>query len=104
MKRLVVAAPCLLAAVAFAPSALADTPGCVTRAEYRAVHRGDSIRRVHRILDTDGRRVYYATEVGGYVSQGRRYRTCRPHSSVEIQYIKKAGGIWRLLAKSAIWS
>ena len=86
MKRLVVAATGLLAVLAFAPSALADTPDCVTRAEYRAVHIEDSIRRVHRIFDIRGRRLWIDGE-GDYKTQKRRYRTCRAslvhHSAVQ---------------------
>jgi hypothetical protein len=91
-----------LVALALAPLAAADTPGCVTRSEYRAVHEDDSITRVHRIFDTDGRKIGGATG-GGSSSQVRRYRTCRPHSSVVIQYDRSRGTIWRLTAKSAVW-
>ena len=46
-----------LVTLAFAPIAAADTPGCVTRSEYRAINKDDSIARVHRIFDTDGRKI-----------------------------------------------
>jgi hypothetical protein len=91
-----------LVALALAPLAAADTPGCVTRSEYRAVHEDDSIARVHRIFDTDGRKIGGATG-GGSSSQVRRYRTCRPHSAVVIQYDRSRGTIWKLTAKSAVW-
>ena len=45
------------APLAFAPLEATDTPGCVTRSEYRAVYEDDSISRVHRIFDTDGRKI-----------------------------------------------
>jgi hypothetical protein len=91
-----------LVALAFAPLAAADTPGCVTRAEYRAVHKDDSIARVHRIFDTDGRKIGGA-KGGGFASQVRSYRTCRALSSVVIQYDRSRGTIWKLTAKSAVW-
>jgi hypothetical protein len=91
-----------LVALAFAPVASADTPGCVTRSEFRAVHKDYSIGRIHRIFDTDGRKIGGATG-GGFTSQVRSYRTCRPLSSVVIQYDRSRGTIWRLTAKSAVW-
>jgi hypothetical protein len=54
-----------------APSAAqAHTHRCVTRKEFRRVHKGDSKRRVHRIFDTRGLRVYGNPG-------GRNYRPCR---------------------------
>jgi hypothetical protein len=47
--------------------ASADTPGCVTRAEFRNVSEGMSKHRVHRIFDTRG-------EGSGY---SRYYEKCR---------------------------
>lgn len=91
-----------LVALALAPLAAADTPGCVTRSEYRAVHKDDSIARVHRIFDTDGRKIGGA-KGGGFASQVRSYRTCRPLSSLVIQYDRSRGTIWKLTAKSAVW-
>jgi hypothetical protein len=91
-----------LVALALAPLAAANTPGCVTRSEYRSVHSGYSIDRVHRIFDTDGRKIGGA-KGGGFASQVRSYRTCRPHSSVVIQFDRSRGTIWRVTAKSAVW-
>ena len=91
-----------LVALGFAPLAAADTPGCVTRSEYRAVHKDDSIARTHRIFDTDGRKIGGA-KGGGFASQVRSYRTCRPLSSLVIQYDRSRGTIWTLTAKSAVW-
>ena len=88
-----------LVALAFALPAAADTPGCVTSFEYRAVHKDYSIARVHRIFDTHGRTIGGAIG-GGFTSQVRSYRMCRRHSSVVIQYDRSRGTIWRLTAKS----
>ncbi len=57
--------------VLVSPAASADTPGCVTRAENRRVDRGMTKRRVHRIVDTDGR--FWHGHAGGYT---RRYTPC----------------------------
>jgi hypothetical protein len=92
-----------LALVGFVGTAkAADTPGCVTRAEYRSVHAGDRMSRVHRIFDIRGRRMSIATS-GGFASQIRSYKTCSQFSSVAIAYDKEPGGVWRLAAKSAVW-
>ena len=95
-------APLASAPLAFAPLAAADTPGCVTRSEYRAVQKDDSIARVHRIFNTDGRRIGGA-KGGGFASQVRSYRTCSPLASVVIQFDRSRGTIWKLTAKSAVW-
>lgn len=81
-----------------APTAHADTPRCVTRAEYERVHNGMSKRRVHRIFDIRGRRVAISSS-GGITSEIRRYRTCRSNSAVSVAY-----GNGRVTAKSAIWA
>ena len=103
MKALIltVAALAVAGTVAAAPAA-ADTSGCVTRGEYRAVHKGDSMTRVHRIFDTAGKRFSIATS-GGYGSQIRNYNTCSRWSSVAVSFSKNPGGIWRMDAKSAVW-
>jgi hypothetical protein len=101
-KVLAVAALVVVGAtVAAADASAADTPGCVTRGEYRSVHRGDSMSRVHRIFDTE-RRMSIATS-GGYASQVRTYRTCSRLSSVAASFSKRPGRAWRLDAKSAVW-
>jgi hypothetical protein len=82
--------------------ALADTPGCVTKAEFRKVHKGDSMRRVHRIFDTKGKQTAYSSG-GGYAFQIRDYRGCPQYSWVSISYERKSGGVWRLISKAAVW-
>src|SRR5262245_44236631 len=90
-----------LVARALVSMSSADTHGCVPRSEFRAVHKEYSIARVHRIFDTDGRKIGGATG-GGFTSQVRSYRTCRPLSSLVIQYDRSRGKIWRLTEKSAV--
>jgi hypothetical protein len=69
--------------VALAPTASADTVGCVTRAEYRQVHTNMYIHRVHTIFDTRG---------ASYGSDGlsRIYRVCNIYPSkysVVVRYM-----------------
>jgi hypothetical protein len=80
-----------------APAAQADTPGCVTRAEYRSVHKGMTKAKIARVFDTAGHRMAFATS-GGYTSEIRNYKTCSPYSVVSIGY-----GNGKLDAKSAVW-
>src|SRR5688572_3955510 len=75
--------------------ASADTPGCVTRKEYRAVTKGMSKSAVHAKFDTAGKRQAIAT-TSGYTVEIRSYRTCSPYSAVSISYENG-----RLSAKSA---
>jgi len=76
-----------------APAAQADTPGCVSKGELEHVHTGMAMSRVHRIFDTDGRRV------AGFGRMSiRKYRPCPRHSSVRVLY---RGG--HLSAKKAFW-
>lgn len=103
MLKLIPLAAAIAAALALAGVAQADTPGCVTKSEYRHVHKGDSIRRVHRIFDTRGRLQEKGTS-GGYPAKLRIYKACRsaPYPAVAVAYKKKADGVWRLVAKSKV--
>jgi hypothetical protein len=72
--------------VALAPSASADTAGCVTRAEYRQVQTGMHMKRVHAIFDTRG---------AAYGTSGlkRIYRVCNTYPekySVVVSYMDMA--------------
>jgi hypothetical protein len=84
--------------VALAPSASADTAGCVTRSEYRQVQTGMHMKRVHAIFDTRG---------AAYGTSGlkRIYRVCNIYPqkySVVVSYMDMApmmmvsGKSWRL--------
>ena len=55
----------------------ADTPGCYTKREYRKVHKGMKIKRVHRIFDTQGWLVDGGG--GGFI---RAYKGCLPRGHV----------------------
>lgn len=63
MKRIIIAIlAAVIAVTVFAPTAEAasgarkrDTPGCVTKAEYKSVRKGMTMAQVRRIFDTPGR-------------------------------------------------
>ena len=80
----------------------APSPGCVTKTEFRKVHRGDTLERVARIFDTAGLRMSIAA-FGGHKSQIRDYRTCKPDSAVHVSFDKEPGGRLRLSDKWAVW-
>ena len=98
----VASAALVVSPLAFISPAQADTPGCVTRAEYRAVTKGMTKARVHKIFDTDGRRQAISTS-GGYAFEIRSYKTCAPYSAVSVGFEKKPGGVLRMSNKSAVW-
>jgi hypothetical protein len=74
------------------PAAYADSPGCVSQAEFRRVHNGMRQWRVHRIFDTRGR------HVTGQVVELRSYRACPRNSAVSVSYNHR-----RVAAKYAVW-
>ena len=102
MKHVIAA----LSALAFAAATLtvsaspaqADTPGCATKAEFRAIKKGMGMRKVHGILDTKGERLSRVVSSWGATSEMRSYKTCSPYSSVVALY-----GNGRLENKSAVW-
>ncbi len=101
-----VAIAMLAGSVTFAPTASADTEGCVTRAEFRSVRNGWSADRVHRVFDTNGRQTYfYGGGPYSNPSQGRDYRACvQPrYSLVSVDYEKRRG-VWRVTGKFAYWA
>jgi len=86
-------------------SAGADTPGCVTHAEYRRVHDGMTRGKVHDIFDTTGTSLF---ENPGVVhNSAREYRMCAAwraatgDSKVQVQYNNYAthGGPQRVVYK-----
>jgi len=81
-------------AVTAGPAA-ADTPGCVTKKEYRKVHKGMTRERVHRIFDTRG---WFAGGGAGGFEHG--YRGCLPRGHVAyIAYVIHRHGPARLHSK-----
>jgi hypothetical protein len=97
----------LLAPLVLVPApAQADTPTCVSRAEFRAVKRGWSIQRVVNRFDVRGRQEYVDSGDPEYdipAFQSRDYRACPDHSSVWLSFEKESGDVWRVTSKSAYW-
>jgi len=81
------------------PAAHADTPGCVSKQEFRKVKDGFKKRRVHRIFDTRGRQTSIF-RVGGETYESREYKPCsdRKYGFVWVDYVNG-----RLDAKYAYW-
>lgn len=94
--------------VAFAAPANAgfDSPGCVTRTEFRQIHKGMSISRVVGILDANGTQTDSFNSGGGFAGQTRVYRTCtKPRSSFAgIVYSKTPNQPWKVYAKSSFFA
>ena len=82
--------------------AQADTPGCVSRAEFRKVqalpHGEWRMRRVHRLFDTSGDRLHYTSS-----KRVRAYRVCTNprYGRVEIEY--GFYHVWLVEEKHAHW-
>ena len=68
------------AAVTASPAA-ADTPGCVTKKEYRRIHKGMTTKRVLRIFDT-----HRSWGTGGGAVYTRTYQSCDFHHAAWIEY------------------
>ena len=91
--------------------ASADTPNCVTRAEWRKVYivpdgtgsgpgDGGTKRRVHGIFDITGTRVVYDQPDPTFRYQVRRYKKCARPSRYRVTYHQyKVNGAW-----TAWWS
>lgn len=77
--------------------ASADTPGCVSRAEYRSVSKGMGKAKIAAVFDTTGSRMAYVVS-GGNNAETRSYRTCLQYSSVIVLF---SNG--RLSTKAATW-
>jgi hypothetical protein len=90
-----------IASTSAVETAAADTPGCVTKGEFRKVHRGFHKRRVHRIFDTAGKQTSWYSGFGT-TYEGREYRACTSqygvHGVVWVDYENR-----RLSAKYAAW-
>lgn len=91
--------------VVVAGPASADSPGCVTGAEFRRIDKGMTRMRVQRIFDTKGRSLF--RNPGAVHNSARTYRMCvrwrrgTGHSQVQIQFNNYAtrGGPQRVVHK-----
>ena len=73
--------------------AQADTPNCVTLAEFNTVIVGQRMSYVHHVWDDTG---WVATKNNQY--QFRFYKSCNPDYEVTASYYKN-DGIWLLRSK-----
>lgn len=96
-----------LSLVTAAPAQAADSPRCVSRAEFRQVRKGMPIKRVHRIFDIRGKQsVYLPGYPGPHGWPAEQWRDYRPCSSrwgyVQVDFERRKG-VWRMVRKSAFW-
>jgi hypothetical protein len=99
----------VLGATVVAPTAaLADTPGYVSRTEFRHIHKGMGIARVHHIFDTAGKQTAYydgyrcGTRFGWCPEQDREYKIRSRWGYVSIDYVKRHGR-WQVKSRHALW-
>lgn len=92
--------------------ASADTPGCVTRKEWRTIYvspdgydngpgTGGRLARVHRVFDTHGTRTWFYGDDPTFEAQVRKYRKCNdPNRRYSVTFHRyKQNGHW-----SSWWS
>jgi hypothetical protein len=94
MRRLALAtAAALLLSTAPLGPAQADTPGCVTKGEFKRAKKGMKQVRVHRIFDTSG----FDTGLGDL--ETRHYDPCAAGGIVQVVFRDNG----RLKSKSGNW-
>lgn len=94
MRRVALAtAGVLLLTMGPGAPAQADTPGCVTKGEFKRAKKGTPKAKVHRIFDTEG----FDTGLGDL--ETRHYDPCNAGGVVQVTY--RANG--RLKSKSGSW-
>ena len=82
-----------------APS-FADTPGCVTKKEWKTAKPGYKMTGIHSRFDTRGERThYYLDEETMTETQSRLYERCSGLAHVAIEYERVPGGVWRMTYK-----
>ena len=88
----------LTTAAVLVPVPAAQAAGCISRAEYRTVHKGDSKATVARKAGIAGTRQVFSTS-GGYTFEVRAYKTCTPFSVVTMGFDNG-----RMSNKFAVWT
>ena len=86
MRKILCAVTLAVACLGIGVSPAQAAHGCVTRAEYHAVHFGMTKGRVHRIFDTAGHRSAFI-KAAGITTEVRGYRACRRHTGVSVAYL-----------------
>ncbi len=90
----------VLASISLAiPSASADTPGCVTRAEFLQARRGMTPRQVSAIFDVPGR-VSFLSGFDGWSLQSRDYHGCKRYSYISVDFERDGGNPYRMTSKT----
>jgi len=96
MKKLISVLAIAVASVTLSvPAAQANTPGCVSKAEYARVHKGLSVTQVSNLFHTSGR----VTRHPGPARVIRRYDPCPRHSIVRVTF--RRGNV---SGKAALWN
>lgn len=91
----------------------------VNRAEFRAVHQGMTMRRVHQIFGAygvayTGRQTFFWDEIDAdscafgdtdmCAEQDREYRvSTSSYGSAEIEFYRAPAGTWRVASKHVFW-
>jgi hypothetical protein len=81
-----------------------NTP-VVTKAEYRKVHDGTDLTRVHRVFGTSGKKM--TSNPGDPLAnqpatQSREYRTGSKYGFVSVYYVR-VDGAWVVTRKAVYW-
>jgi hypothetical protein len=103
MKKLfaVVGTGAVLSATLLAsPAQAGSTPGCVDHHEYRAIHKGMTVKQVtHRFHGLHGKTTYQSS-----LSMSRDYQACGSRfGSVTVEWDKYDSAQLRVGFKSAFW-
>jgi hypothetical protein len=106
-RAILVAVVALGGSALLAQPALADTPQCVSKSEFRAVHEGWSINRVGNEFDIKGAQDSYTEsyQVDGYTlpaEQERHYRACTRYGTAYVTFERTDAG-WQVSSKDAYW-
>ena len=87
-------------------AANAANPRCITKAEYRAIHKGQSPAKVKRIVGSLGK-VSVTSSFDGYKSVIRDLHACRPFNKYSMASVSFANnkpyGPLHVDGKTAIW-
>ncbi len=89
-----------LAVLGPAPVATADTPGCLTKKEWKTAKPGYKMTGIHERFDTKGtQHRYYLDEATMTEEQTRHYERCSGLAQVAVDYERVSGGVWRMTYK-----
>lgn len=87
-------------------AANAANPRCITKAEFRAIHKGQSPTRVKHIVGSRGK-VSITSSISGYKSVIRDFHACSPfnkYSMVSVSFSNNSAyGPLRVDGKTALW-